>query len=68
MEDVNQLQPVSEFLVRLVHGHEFVSNPAENPVILSIFSAPPGMDLPAMLHIVLQTGKLLLNARQYDDR
>jgi len=35
--DVNHLQPAYEFMAMLMHGHEFVSNPEENPVILSDF-------------------------------
>jgi len=39
-EDVNHLQPAHEFMVMYQHGREFVSNPEENPVILSNFFCP----------------------------
>jgi len=38
MKDVNHIQPTSEFMALHLHGHEFVSNPENNPVILSDFS------------------------------
>jgi hypothetical protein len=38
LEDVNHLQPANEFMVMHQHGHEFESNPEENPVILSEFT------------------------------